>query len=187
MTNARAAMFAMILCLIFALSAAAQDESGNRQRSFALPNHGKLLLSVPAAWKQAVRQPPHDLPPTITFTPAKGDDFVVFITPLWSVKNNPTFNKSEKVRRLMEESLGRMLPGSIEQNATLQEFAGVCGKGYFFFLTDKAPKPGEYPYAVRTGLGVGDLLLSATVLCRSKNSEGITSTIRALQEARQAK
>ncbi|MDX9820351.1 MAG: hypothetical protein RBT20_00305 [Syntrophales bacterium] len=187
MTNARTTTLVIILCLTFALSSAAQAESGSRQRSFALPNHGKLLLGVPAAWKQAVRQPPHDLPPTITFTPAKGDDFVVFITPLWSAKNDPTFNKPENVRRLMEESLGRMLRGSVEQKATLQEFAGVHGKGYFFFLTDKAPKPGEYPYAVRTGLGVGDLLLSATVLCRSKNSEGITSTIKALQEARQAR
>jgi hypothetical protein len=187
MTNARTTMFVTILCLIFAVSAAAHAESGNQQRSFALPNHGKLLLSVPAAWKQAVRQPPHDLPPTVTFTPAKGDDFVVFITPLWSVKNDPTFNKPENVRRLMEENLGRMLPGSIEQKASLQEFAGVYGKGYFFLLTDKAPKQGEYPYALRTGLGVGDLMLSATVLCRSKNSEGITLTIRALQDARQTK
>jgi hypothetical protein len=187
MTNARRTMFVMVLCLISAVSAAAHAESVSRQRSFALPNHGELLLSVPAAWKQAVRQPPRDLPPTITFTPAKGDDFVVFVTPLWSVKNDPTFNKPENVRRLMEENLGRMLPGSVEQKASLQEFAGVYGKGYFFFLTDKAPKPGEYPYAVRAGLGVGGLLLSATVLCRSKNSEGITSTIRALQKARQAR
>jgi hypothetical protein len=78
-----------------------------------------------------------------------------------------------------------MLPGAVEQQVVIQEFKGVYGTGYYFLVTDKAPKPGEYPYAVRAGVGVGDLLLSVTVLSRLKNSEGITSTIKALQKARQ--
>ena len=86
---------------------------------------------------------------------------------------------------MMENNLRKMLPSAVEQQANIQEVNGTDGKGYYFLLTDKAPKPGEYPYAVRAGIGVGDLLLSVTILSRSKNSEGITATIKALQEARQ--
>jgi len=173
------------LCLPWASFAAEKSASGNQSRSFTLPQHGKLVLSVPSTWKQTVRQPPGDLPPTITFSPDKGDEFKALITPLWSPKKDPTFNKPDKVRSLIDNELRGMLPSAVEQEVVIQEFKGVYGTGYHFLLTDKAPKPGEYPYLVRAGAGVGDLLLSVTVLFRSKNSEGISSTIKAIQEARQ--
>jgi hypothetical protein len=77
-----------------------------------------------------------------------------------------------------------MLPSAVEKQVEIQEFTGINGKGYHFLVTDKAPKPGEYPYAVRAGIGVGDLLLGVTILSRSKDSEGIALTIKALQTAK---
>ena len=187
MITARTTIMAIFLCMCLtqASFAVEQSASGNQRRSFTLPQHGTLILSVPSTWKNIVRQPPGDLPPTITLSPDKGDEFKVLITPLWSPKKDPTFNKPDKVRSLIDNDLRGMLPGAVEQQVVIQEFKGVYGTGYYFLVTDKAPKPGEYPYAVLAGVGVGDLLLSVTVLSRLKNSEGITSTIKALQEARQ--
>jgi hypothetical protein len=162
-----------------------QSVASTQRRSFTLPQHGTLILGVPNTWKQIVLQPSGDLHPTITFSPDKGDEFKVLITPLWSPDKDPSFNKPDKVRSLIDNDLRGMLPGAVEQQVVIQECAVAYGAGYYFLLTDKAPKPGEYPYAVRAGVGVGDLLLSATVLSRSKSSTGITSTIRALQEAEQ--
>lgn len=36
-------------------------------QSFALPQHGTLLLNVPAGWKSALKQPDGGLPSTIEF------------------------------------------------------------------------------------------------------------------------
>ncbi len=187
MTVTKITIMAICFCLCMMLTsfAAEQTDSGDRHRSFALPQHGKLTLNVPSAWIQSVRQPSGDMPPTITFSPDKGDEFNVLITPLWSPRNDSTFNKPEKVRSLIDSDLRGMLPSAVEQQASIQEFKGFYGKGYYFILTDRAPKPGEYPYVVRAGVGVGDLLLSVTVLCRSKDSDGIALTIKALQQARQ--
>jgi len=175
----------LCMCLPWASFAGEQSASGNQRRSFTLPQHGTLTLGVPTTWKQTVRQPPGDLPPTLTFSPDKGDGFKVLITPLWSPNKDPNFNKPDKVRSLIDNELKGMLPSAVEQEVVIQEFKGVYGTGYYFLVTDKAPKPGEYPYVVRAGAGIGDLLLSVTVLCRSKKSEGIISTIKAIQEARQ--
>ena len=187
MITAKTTIIAVFLCMCLtgASFAGEQSASGNQSRSFPLPQHDKLILGVPTTWKQTVRQPPGDLPPTLTFSPDKGDEFKVLITPLWSPKKDPNFNKPDKVRSLIDNELKGMLPSAVEQEVVIQEFKGVYGTGYYFLLTDKAPKPGEYPYVVRAGVGVGDLLLSVTVLSRLKNSEGIRSTIKAVQEAKQ--
>jgi hypothetical protein len=152
-------------------------------RSFAVPGHGSLALPVPAAWKQEVNQPPTDPSPTITFSPASGDDFKVLVTPLWSPTNDPNFNKPQAVRRLIDNETRKMLPSAVEKELAVKEFKGAAGTGYYYLATDKAPKPGEYPYMVRALAGAGDLLLSVTVLCRAKDSPAIADTLRALQQA----
>lgn len=162
-----------------------QEFKEPQPRSFALPKHGQLTLNVPNTWKQTVPRPSGNLPPTITFTPAQGDEFQVLITPIWSPKKDKTFNRPDEIKTQIENERDEMLPSAVEKEVPIQEFKSVDGTGFYFLLTDKAPKPGEYPYVVRAGVGVGDLSLSVTVLSRSKDTEGITATIKALQEAKQ--
>jgi len=176
----------MVLC-IAATSLAADPPAKTEPRSFTIPQHGKLILNLPADWKREVREPSEDAPPTIVLSQRESDDFQVLITPLWSPTNNPSFNTPKEVKRLMEGDLKEMLTTAVEKKVKLLEFKAREGTGYHFLVTDKAPKPGEYPHAVRAGVGVGDLLLSVTILCRSKDSPAITSTIAALAEAEQKK
>ena len=177
-------MITLLICSCFTLSTFAAERS--EVRSFAIPQHGKLMLNVPSSWKQGAGDPV-GIFPTITFSPDKGDAFVVLITPIWNAKKDQNFNKSEKVKSMIDGDLRGMLPSAIEKDVNIREFKGVYGSGYYFLLTDKAPKPGEYTYATRAWVGVGDLLLSVTILSQSRNSEGITSTIMALKGAKQTK
>ena len=154
----------------------------SRARSFPLPRHGALVLTVPASWDQEVRQAPEGLPPTIVLTPREGDDFEVMITPFWSLKNEPGFNSATATKRLVGGDLVKLLPTAVERDVQLVEIPGKDGAGYYFLLTDKEPGSG-YPHMARAGIGVGDLLLYVTVLCRSKDSEGLRQAILALQGA----
>ena len=52
-----------------------------RPRTYDVPNHWSLELTVPEGWKESIQQPPRDLPPTVELSPATGNDFVVLITP----------------------------------------------------------------------------------------------------------
>jgi hypothetical protein len=158
--------------------------SADQRRPYVMPEHGTLILTVPSAWKQNV-SPPTDQIPTISFFPQKGDEFSVLIAPQWSQTKDQTFNQSEKIKNLIEVDLSSLQAQALDKKVDIHQFKGVYGDGYYFLLTDKDPKAGEYPYLFRAGIGVGDLLLSITVLSRSKESEGITSTIKLLKEARQ--
>jgi len=155
-----------------------------RARSFALPQHGSLVLVVPESWDHGIRLAPDNLPPTIVLTPRQGDEFKVLVTPLWSLKGEPGFNNPDATRRIVEKSRVSLLPTAVERDVPLQEFKGKYGAGYSFSVTDKAPGD-SYPYLVQAGLGVGDLWLNVTVLSRKKDSESIRRMLQALQGAEQ--
>ena len=160
--------------------------SNSRPRSFPVPLHGNLVLSVPESWDHEISQPPGDLPPTIVLTPREGDDFKVLITALWSFNNDPGFQSPQALRRLMSDHLARMLPTAVERSVPIEELQGNHGTGYFFSVTDKAPGP-SYPYMLTAGIGTGELMLITTILSRTKDSEGVRQTLKALQGAVQIK
>lgn len=155
--------------------------------SVKLPQHGKLVLKIPSSWKRSINKANDELPPTIVLSPKKGNAFETMITPLWSPDNDPNFNNAAALKWVIGQHLKTMLPTAVEKDVPIQEFKAVDGPGYYFLLTDKAPKPGEYPYAVVALVGVGDLILNVTILCKERESEGVAGTIRILQEAQQEK
>jgi len=179
-----AAVLALCLCLPHASSAAAQPFGAMGIRSYPLPEHGALVLELPSDWTQEFRRV-RDLPPTIVLAPASGDAFRALITPLWKPEGGVPIRDQTDMQRLIDMDLGEMLPTAVEKNVSVHPINGKDSTGYYFLVTDKAPRSGEYPYAVRAGIVTGDLLLSATILCRAKDAPGIAATIEALRTARQ--
>ena len=161
-------------------SPAPADKS--RPRSFPLARHGVLILSVPESWDQEIRLAPEGMPPTIVLTPRDGDEFEVLITPYWNANNVPGFNSPKMTKALVGEDLKALLPTAVERDVPIVEIPGKYGAGHYFLLTDKKPGTG-YQHMVRADIGVGDLLLYVTVLCRTKDSEGLRQTLLALQGA----
>ena len=158
----------MILVPALALYA---SKGGLELHSYSLPGHGALQLNVPTSWQETVSHPRGDLPPTIEFAPAKGNSFSVQITPLWSVTSDPTFNHPDKIRPLVETIGRKQLEQSVETEVTLNEIKGVEARGYFFTVTDKAPKEEEWKFLTAGAVGVGDLLVSFTILTNSLDAE----------------
>jgi hypothetical protein len=155
-------------------------------RKYPIPENGTLELNVPTSWKDEVHKPQENMPPTIIFKPASGDDFQVLITVLWDNVGEPDFNSPEKVRALVEIDGKKILPKAVETKIVLREIRGPNNTGYFFSLTDKAPNPGEYRYMTRGAIGVGNLLLNTTILHRVKESESVKEVLSMLREARQS-
>jgi hypothetical protein len=156
-------------------------------QSFKVPNHGQLLLSVPNGWKQSVQQPPiPNLPPTIKFSAMDGQ-FEMLVTPLWARDGNRNFTSPQNVRKLAEAQGNRMLSGSKEQSLDLQEIKGEKASGYYFTLTDKSPDPGSYEYMTGAFVGVGDLLLSITMLHHQKDVPPRQAGLAMLKSASQQK
>jgi len=155
-------------------------------KKYPILEHGALELNVPTSWKGKMHKPQENMPPTIIFDPAKGNDFEVMITVLWSKTGEQGFNSQDNVRTLVEKEGQKLLPNAVETKIVLQEIQGVDHTGFYFIVTDKAPNPGEYRYMTHGAIGVGNLLLSATILHRVKESESAREALSALREAKQS-
>jgi hypothetical protein len=105
---------------------------------------------------------------------------------IWSKTGGQDFNSPAKLRALVEQDGQRILPKAVESKLVVQQMRGVQNIGYFFSLTDKAPNPGEFRYMTRGGIGVGNLLLNATILYRVKDSECVKDVLSMLREANQS-
>jgi hypothetical protein len=125
------------------------------------------------------------MPPTIMFNPSKGNDFEIMVTVQWGKTGEQDFNGQDKVRTLVEKEGKKLLPNTVETKIELQEIRGIDHTGYYFTVTDKAPNPGEYRYLTHGAIGVGNLLLSATILHRVKESESVKDALSALRDAKQ--
>ena len=152
---------------------------------YPIPDHGVLELNVPTSWKTKIHKPQENMPPTMIFSPAKGNDFQVTMMVLWGKKEEPGFNRPEKVETLLAKDGQQLLSRTVETKIVLKEIKGVNHIGYYFSITDKNPEPGEYRYMTRAGIGVGNLLLHVTVLHRVKESGAVKETLSMLREAKQ--
>ena len=176
----------MVLSITFLITSIALAGGLKAVKKYPIPEHGTLELNVPTSWKSEVHQPQENMPPTIIFKPASGDDFQVLVTALWSKKEEPDFNSQDKVRTLVEKDSQKLLPNTVEAKIVLQEIKGINSTGYYYSVTDKTPNPGEFRYMTRGGMGVGNLLLSITILHRVKESESVKEVLFMLREAKQS-
>jgi hypothetical protein len=179
-------IFIMALIVTF-LGISIVDAAGVKtMRKYPIPEHGTLELNVPTSWKAEVHKPQEDMPPTIIYKPASGDDFQVLVTVLWRKTGEQDFNSPTKIRALVEQDGHKILSKAVETRLVVQQMRGVNNIGYFFSLTDKSPNPGEFRYLTRGAIGVGNLLLNATILHRVKESESVKDALSMLREAKQS-
>lgn len=166
------------------LVASASADQGKSDREFPLPDVGYLQLPMPTEWKDLVRQPQQELPPTITLAPAKGESFQVLITPLWAVRPGIVVPGPEEIRKMVNKAADEAKSQAIEQVIPLKEITGTSGIGYYFSATDRAPKPGEFKYLTQGILRVGELALIFTVLTNDGGEMALANAMEMLKGAK---
>jgi hypothetical protein len=171
----------LLVALIWARVVSAGEE--RTTRSYSLPGHGSLEVKVPSSWRDDIRQPRGTLPPTITLRPT-GNRLELLITPLWSPTNEKGFSSLPQVHQMIDHDWQEVLSSAVEKRQVLEHLDGEEAHGYFFMVTDKAPKPGEYEYMIRACVGVGDLALSVTILTHDKDSDAVQAALSALRDVR---
>jgi hypothetical protein len=153
---------ALILLWGFASIAAAGEQT--KDRRYTLSGHGTLQMKVPVSWKEEVKQQSDKLPPTITLTPASGDQFKIFITPFWKESEDAPDINDYIVHRMVERAADANQPNAVEKNLKIIYLEGSAGRGYYFSATDKAPEKGGYKFLTQGALLVDELVVSFAIL-----------------------
>jgi hypothetical protein len=172
------AILIAVLAFAWYSPAAAEDKA---QREYAVADHGVLEFSAPKSWKMAIRPPQKDVPATIVLSPDAGNAFLLMITPMWSPTGDKSFNTQDKMKQLMEAERKHLAPSAEEPTLMVDSFGGPQAKGFYLFATDKAPRPGEFKYLIRSCVAVGDLMLSVTFLSNEKESAAMEDALALLR------
>lgn len=159
----------------------AEDSS---TRSFQLPKRGSIELTVPRSWKDQVRQPPDNLPPTFVFTPANGISFQILVTPMWAIRPGVVMPEREDIRRSVTKAAEHAKSQSVEKVIPIVEIKGDSGNGYYFRATDRSPKPDEYKYMTQGILRIGELAATVTILTNDGGEEVVAAALQMLKSAR---
>jgi hypothetical protein len=165
-------------------SATAANASQNERR-YPLGDNGFFRVDIPSSWKDELRQSPKRLPTTIVLRPITGNRFEILITPIWVAKKEGL--EDEAIKELVQKSAERVKPQAVEKTLRLVGLQGTSSKGYYFFVTDKAPKPEEYKYMTQGALVIGDLIVTFTILTNGNHEEVAKEALTMLREARHLK
>jgi hypothetical protein len=163
----------------------AKAEEEGISRSYPIPNRGLLELKVPPSWRDSINQPSGEIPPTLLFTPTSGTPFKFLVTVLWSMRKDVDINDPAFLKANVEQIGRKALHTAVEKELTVLELKGEHSVGYYFVLTDKAPKPGEFRYVASGAIGAGKLQLAFTFLFNEKETEAQKTALQMLAEARQ--
>lgn len=174
----------IVIAVIFIF--AQGEASAVSPRTFDLPDHGTLSLSVPDGWEERLSQPPDRLPPTISLTPRSGQNFQILITVVWAVGPGGETPDGATLRADVAAAARDTAPHSVEGTLPLRELAGSTGKGYYFVATDPAPKPGEYKYLAQGMIRTGQIALAFTILTNDGQDAVLKAALALLQTASQS-
>lgn len=169
----------VLVCLLGSLpNLSAMAAEDINVRTFKLPKAKQLELYIPKAWTDTLKQPPRNLPPTITLTTKPEDKFKFLVT----IGDQPL--SDEKARSIAEKSLEDAKPQALEQVIQLKEIIGPQNKGYYFYATDKAPKQGEYKYMTQGVIRTDGGSLIFTLLSNDGAEPEVAGMLESLRTAK---
>ena len=154
-------------------------------RRYPIPGQGILELNTPSSWQDKVHRQQEKMAPTLIFRPASGADFEITLIVAWNKKGEKGFNSADTIQTKLQEESKKLLGKIKESTIPLQGIKGTNTTGYFISVTDNAPEPGEFRYMTRATVGVGTLLLNATILHRVKESDTVKDALSMLRDAKQ--
>lgn len=179
---------AWFCCLFFCFNSHALTGHDTENRPYPVPGHGELLLDVPSRWEVTYVSQGEDKPPLITFfnkDEAGREIFQLNISILWDDGFDRDITSPDLIHGMVEESGRELLKHSRENDLELQSIRGKSGAGYYFRLTDAAPRPGEYPFLTQGALSVGNVVIIFSLFTHERDSSEVQESLEMLRQATQ--
>jgi len=175
--------------LLFCInSQALTGGTGTENRAYPVPGHGELMLDVPGHWEVTYVSMGNNKPPLITFFNKDETDREIFqlnISILWDDGFKRDITSPDLIHGMVEESGRELLQQSRENDLDLIPIDGISGTGYYFRLSDAAPRPGEYPYLTQGALSVGNVVIIFSLFTHQQDSPEVQESLEMLRYASQ--
>lgn len=153
----------------------------------SIPNYDDLVFKIPEGWTAKVEFPIPNLPPTIVITSKNQQDLSMLITPIWPANASIKALNATAIRDSVQHAADLAKSQAVETQLNLIEINFPNKIGYYFFVTDRAPEPGEYKYMKQGIVGFDELCITFTILANTEstslNEQALTILKTMLREA----
>jgi len=172
--------YVVALFILFASTIVIAEE--RTTRSYQLHDHGFIQFLVPISWREEVHQSSERLPPKIVFTPKSGSSFQILLT-IFSAQQGMAELTPSGVKKHVERAADGFKSQSIEKTIAINELKGPSAIGFYFSVTDKSPKPGEYKYMTQGIARIGELTPTFTILSNEGAENAVADSLTMLENA----
>lgn len=153
-------------------------------RRYPLADRGAILLTVPEGWREEVRRPDPNLPPTIIYSSLTGASFQVLVTPIWPFSPDIPQPSEDELRENVRSAGESVRPQAVETEIKIEEFRGSETFAWYFSVTDRAPQAGAYRYMTQGIMGLADLRVTFTMLTNDGSETIVPRALDMLKGAR---
>lgn len=174
-------LWGVVALLAASVAMAADMES----RSFTVPGHGELELTVPTSWQASVEPSGYVDVPTVVLEPGEGKRFTILITVLYVPEGEKAAPGLDTLQAIVTQSSQEVAPQSVEGTLPLValEHNGET-VGYYFTATDPAPEADGFKYMTQGMLKLGGLLPTFTLLSNEADGEERAMVLQMMAGAR---
>jgi hypothetical protein len=169
------------MLLVIAVTRTVALAAGNAV--FEIPGHGKLEMVMPEAWQVQTRSMTSPASRWLHVTPKEGGAFDIQLTSVWLDQDSVAKVTPQSLRTDAEDAGKDLLSHSTEKVLKLKSIQREQCVGWYFSLTDRKPKPGEFGYVTQGTFLTGSVLSMFTILHREPNAPEVVQAIDMLSGA----
>jgi hypothetical protein len=140
-------------------------------------------LTIPAAWNEKFESPQTNMPPGVWMTPRQGPSFNVLITPLSGTAVGAAMSDENKLRAIVTSTARNALAKSVEMTIPVHDLTGPQVHGFYYFATDRAPKPGEWKYLTQGMINIDGAPFAFTILTNDGQEEVAKAALDIIRSA----
>jgi hypothetical protein len=173
--NLAYAIAAILLCFC-AETASSYD---GEMRKYPVANRGVLGVHKPVSWVD--RFSATSMPPTIRLSPKEGAIFECYLTLIPKADPNAPIPSDGKMQEAVQKMIELIKTQALESDIEIKDIHGSVDHGFYFSMTDRAPKKGEYRYLTQGVIQAGTLSILVTLMSNDESGVIERDTLEVLQ------
>jgi hypothetical protein len=158
-----------------------ENQSNSLAGKYYNLDYGSLRFRVPEGWKNTLDDGSGKSFQTLSFTPLNGNSFQLMVSVFTKKEIGIDPKNPEAIKRSVKKKGTSLLAQAVENRLDIRELKGAHSTGYYFSLTDKAPKPGEFEFLTQGYIGLSQYLILFSVFTHNSQAMEISESLEMLR------
>lgn len=177
-------MLALIARLLFCSLLPASLVANAGELRMQMPSSQFLVLTIPDDWRPQTRPTIPDQPHTGRVVASQSGQFEMLVSAMLPPNPQAPSLTPEGLRAAVQRAAANAAQQAVERDVVVTDLSIAGVPGYYYFATDRNPRPNEYKYLIQGQLAIRDLLVIFTVLMNGDPKPWSDAALKSIRSAR---